>query len=226
MNELIDLILHTDDALLALASDNLNRAYFVLFMIIMLETGLILFPFLPGDGLLFSAGVIIASTELELFVILPLLIIAAITGNLMNYHIGNSLGIKLRTSKNSLIQKIMVKYLPKAEIYYEKHGSQAIVIGRFFPIIRTYIPFVAGMAHMEYKVFVKNTIVGAFLWISIFLLAGFFLGELKWVRNNYGLIFIMLIAISFMPVIWALFLKTVVKSITGYFQKILKFIMK
>src|SRR5680860_1743489 len=115
MNELIDLILHTDDALLALVAENVNKAYFVLFLIIMLETGLIFFPFLPGDGLLFSTGVIAATTELEVTVLLPLLIIAAISGNLLNYYVGNSLGAGLSTSKSSIVQKLLAKYLPTAE---------------------------------------------------------------------------------------------------------------
>lgn len=209
MNELIDLILHTDDALLALVADNINKAYFILFIIILLETGLLFFPFLPGDGLLFSAGVITATTELELLVLLPLLIIAAIAGNLMNYYMGGFLGIGIRTSKNYIVQRIMRTYLPPAEIYYQKHGSQAVIIGRFFPIIRTYIPFVAGLAMMDKKLFLKNTVIGAVLWITLFLVTGFFLGEIPWVKDNYGLIFITLIVITLIPFFWALFLKLV-----------------
>lgn len=212
MNELIDLILHTDDTLLALVSENVNKAYLLLFLIILLETGLIFFPFLPGDGLLFSAGVIAATTELEVVVLLPLLIIAAITGNLLNYFIGSTLGARLSTSRNSIVQKFLKKYLPAAEHYYQKHGNQAVIIGRFFPIIRTYIPFVAGLAKMDRRLFLKNTLVGAFLWISLFLLTGFFLGEIPWVKNNYGLIFLILIIISLAPFIWALFHKFVLKK--------------
>lgn len=209
MNELIDLILHTDDALLALVADNINKAYFILFIIVLLETGLLFFPFLPGDGLLFSAGVITATTELELLVLLPLLIIAAIAGNLMNYYTGGFLGIGLRTSKNYIVQRIMRAYLPSAEMYYQKHGSQAVIIGRFFPIIRTYIPFVAGLAMMDKKLFLKNTVIGAVLWITLFLVTGFFLGEIPWVKDNYGLIFITLIVITLIPFFWALVSKLV-----------------
>ena len=212
MNELIELVLHTDDAILALVAENVNKAYFILFMIIMLETGLIFFPFLPGDGLLFSAGVIAATTELEVLVLLPLLIIAAISGNLLNYYVGTSIGMGLSTSKNSIVQKFLGKYLPTAEKYYQKHGSQAVIIGRFFPIIRTYIPFVAGLAKMERKLFVKNTIIGAILWISAFLLTGFFLSEIAWVKDNYGLIFLTLIAVSLMPFVWAMFRRIVLKK--------------
>ncbi|WP_339654355.1 VTT domain-containing protein [uncultured Maribacter sp.] len=207
MNELIELILHTDDALLALVSENVNKAYLILFLIILLETGLIFFPFLPGDGLLFSAGVIAATTELEVTVLIPLLIIAAIAGNLLNYFVGSTLGAALRASRNSIVQKFLKKYLPAAEHYYQKHGNQAVIIGRFFPIIRTYIPFVAGLAKMDQRLFFKNTLIGAFLWISLFLLTGFFLGEIPWVKNNYGLIFLSLIAISLIPFFWAIIRK-------------------
>lgn len=212
MNEIIELMLHTDDALLALVAENVNKAYFVLFIIIMLETGLIFFPFLPGDGLLFSAGVITATTEFEVTVLLPLLIIAAIAGNLLNYYVGSSLGASLRTSKNSIVQKFLKKYLQNAENYYQKHGSRAVIIGRFFPIIRTYIPFVAGLAKMNRKLFFKYTIIGAILWISSFLLMGFFLGEIAWVKNNYGLIFLMLIIISLIPFVWAMFRRIVLEK--------------
>lgn len=212
MNDLFELILHTDDALLALVAENVNKAYFVLFLIIMLETGLIFFPFLPGDGLLFSAGVIAATTELEVTVLLPLLIIAAISGNLLNYYVGNSLGAGLRTSKSSIVQKLLAKYLPTAENYYQRHGSRAVILGRFFPIIRTYIPFVAGLVKMERQLFVKNTIIGAIMWISLFLLAGFFLGEIHWVKNNYGLIFVFLIAITLIPFLWKLFRDILLKK--------------
>lgn len=212
MNELIELILHTDDAIMALVAENVNKAYFILFLIIMLETGLIFFPFLPGDGLLFSAGVITATTELEIAVLLPLLIIAAIAGNLLNYYVGLSLGAGLRTSQNSIVQKFLGKYLPTAEKYYQKHGSQAVIIGRFFPIIRTYIPFVAGLARMERKLFFKYTIIGAVSWISLFMLTGFFLGEMIWVKENYGLIFLVLIAVSLMPFVWAMFRRIVLKK--------------
>jgi membrane-associated protein len=212
MNNLIELILHTDDILLGLVAENVNKAYVVLFIIIMLETGLIFFPFLPGDGLLFSAGVIAATTELEVSVLLPLLIIAAIAGNVLNYYLGSSLGTGLRTSENSLIQKFLHKYLPIAQSYYLKHGSRAIIIGRFFPIIRTYVPFVAGLAKMEHKLFVMYTLIGAVVWISLFLLAGFFLGEIEWVKNNYGFIFFFLITVTLIPFVISLFRKLFFKK--------------
>ena len=206
MNEIIELILHTDDALLALVSENVNKAYLVLFLIIMLETGIILFPFLPGDGLLFSAGVIAATTNLEILALWPLLLFAAITGNLLNYFIGNVLGTGLRQSRNRFIQKSL-KPLERTEMYYLKHGNRALVIGRFFPVIRTFIPFFAGVVKMPFKLFFNYTVLGALLWITLFLFLGYFLGGLAWVKNNYGLIFLCLIIITLLP-----FLITLIRS--------------
>ena len=210
MNELLQMILHTDDALLFLVSENVIKAYAVLFLIIMLETGNIFFPFLPGDGLLFSAGVIAAGSDLNILVLLPLLMIAATTGNLLNYATGSLLGTQLRKSKNRFVGKSL-KALDRTELYYLKHGDRAIVIGRFFPIIRTFIPFFAGMVKMPFAIFFKYTLVGAVLWITIFLLLGYFLGEIEWVKNNYGLIFLSLVVLTLIP-----FLTTIFKR---FFQK-------
>tara|TARA_R110000796_G_scaffold60489_3_gene139967 strand:+ start:1758 stop:2402 length:645 start_codon:yes stop_codon:yes gene_type:complete len=207
MDRLIEIILHTDDALLALVADNVFNAYLLLFFIIMLETGLIFFPFLPGDGLLFSAGVVAASTNLNIWILLVILIIAAIIGNLLNFTAGKYLGEKLERSNNYFLKNYLMKSLPKAQKFYDKHGGRAIIIGRFFPIIRTYIPFLAGMVYMDRRLFLKNTILGAVLWISLFLLTGFFVGEITWVKNNYGLIFLSLIIITTVPLVFSLLLR-------------------
>lgn len=211
MNELIDIILHTDDALLALVSDNIVKAYMVLFIIIMLETGVILFPFLPGDGLLFSAGVITATTELNLYTLLPLLILSAILGNTINYRTGVLFGGSLHKSRNYFISTSLAKHLPTAEAFYSKYGGGAIILGRFFPVIRTYLPFVAGLVRMEKALFMKNTIIGAIIWVSLFLCMGNLFGEIPWVKNNYGLIFLFLILITLIPLLLALLRRTVFK---------------
>ncbi|WP_431129472.1 VTT domain-containing protein [Flagellimonas flava] len=212
MNELIDLIVHTDDALLALVSDNVIKAYLVLFTIILLETGIILFPFLPGDGLLFSAGVITATTELNLYILLPILIVAAISGNIINYRTGALFGGSFRGSNNYFIRAYIAKHLPKAEEFYLKHGGRAIILGRFFPVIRTYIPFVAGLVRMEKRAFFKNTSIGAILWVSLFLCLGNLLGEITWVKNNYGLIFLSLVILTLIPLLVTLLRKSFSKT--------------
>jgi membrane-associated protein len=215
MDRLIEIILHTDDALLGIVAENVLFAYLILFMIILLETGLIVFPFLPGDGLLFSAGVVAASTSLNVWVLLFVLIIAAILGNIINYSIGRILGNKIRQSNNFFIKKYLLKYLPKTQAFYDKHGGNAIVFGRFFPIIRTFIPFFAGIVKMEKGMFFQKTIIGAISWVTFFLLIGFFVGEIVWVKHNYGLIFLCLIIITLMPIIFS-----IVRNIaTKFFKK-------
>lgn len=204
MDKLLEIIFHTDDVLLGIVAENISFAYLFLFLIIMLETGFIVFPFLPGDGLLFSAGVVAASTDLNVWILLFILMIAAILGNIINYSIGKLLGNKLKQSKNYIIKNYLIRHLPQAQEFYDKHGPSAIIIGRFLPIIRTYIPFLAGVVNMEHKLFVKNTILGALIWVPLFLLTGFFIGEIEWVKNNYGLIFIGLIIITLIPLLYSL----------------------
>lgn len=211
MDQLLDFILHTDDALLSLVAENLYKAYFILFLIIMLETGLIVFPFLPGDGLLFSAGVVAASTDLNVWALLVLLIIAAIVGNSINYYVGMTLGAGLKRNNNYFIKNYFMVHVPKAEEFYTKHGGRAIIIGRFFPFVRTYIPFLAGIVGMERHIFIKNTVMGAIAWITLFLLTGFFVGEIPWVKNNYGLIFLSLIIITMLPLIYSVVKKLLKK---------------
>jgi len=207
LNDLIEIIVHTDDALLALVSENILLAYSLLFLIIMLETGLIVFPFLPGDGLLFSAGVVAASTDLNVWILLIALMIAATIGNIVNYYVGKLLGESFKQSNNYFVKNYLVKHLPKAQEFYDKHGERAIIFGRFLPIVRTYIPFLAGVVSMDKQEFIKNTIFGAVAWISIFVLIGFFIGEIPWVKNNYGLIFIALIIITLLPLVFSVFKK-------------------
>lgn len=201
MEKLIDIIIHTDDVLIALVAENLYKAYLLLFFIIMFETGLIIFPFLPGDGLLFSAGVVASSTDLNVWVLLVILILAAIIGNVINYSVGISMGAKLKRSNHYFIKNHIMNHLPEAQHFYDKHGGRAIILGRFFPIIRTYIPFLAGIVRMEKKVFLRNTVFGAISWISLFLLMGFFVGVIPWVKNNLGLIFIALVVMTLIPLL-------------------------
>ena len=211
MNELIEIILHTDDVLLTIVGENILNAYLLLFFIILLETGLIVFPFLPGDGLLFSAGVVAASTDLNVWILLVLLIIAAILGNIINYSVGTLLGNNIKQSDNYFIKKYIIKHIQRTQEFYDKHGGNAIILGRFFPIIRTYIPFFAGFVKMKRVLFIKNTIIGAIIWVSLFLLVGFFVGEIEWVKNNYGLIFICLILVTLTPFLFLMIKKLLLK---------------
>jgi len=204
MNELFEIILHTDEALTAIVADNVIKAYIILFLIIFSETGFIFFPFLPGDGLLFSAGVIAASTEMNIIILVPLLIIAAIAGNLSNYVVGRFFGKNLENSQNRMVQRHLIKYIVRTRHFYEKHGEKSIVIGRFFPVIRTYIPFFAGLSGFQLSSFSLYTIIGSLIWVPLFSFAGYFLGELPWVKDNYLLIFLGLIVVTLIPFFYSL----------------------
>ncbi|MEI6678579.1 MAG: VTT domain-containing protein [Mariniphaga sp.] len=199
MNELFEIVLHTDDALMRIVAQNLTEAYVVLFLIIYSETGLLFLPFLPGDGLLFSAGVISASTALNIVWLVPLLILAAILGNLTNYFVGLYFGHRLEKSQNRFVQKYLLKYIHRTRHFYDKYGIKSIVIGRFFPVIRTYIPFFAGLSGFKYHSFLIYTIIGSILWVPFFTLTGYFIGENVWVKGNFGLIFLGLIIVTLLP---------------------------
>lgn len=203
MNEIFEILFHTNEAIFAIVSENVWEAYLVLFLIIFLETGLIVFPFLPGDGLLFSAGVIAASSEMSIFLLVPILILAAIFGNHFNYRIGKQIGDKIEKSRNKLVQKYLVKSIIQTRKFYEKHGKKSIIIGRFFPVIRTYIPFFAGTVKFDFQMFKSYTIIGSVIWVPFFTLSGYFLGELPWIKNNFEIIFLGLIIVTLIPFFYA-----------------------
>ena len=199
MHEIFEILFHTNQALYAIVSENVNEAYLVLFLIIFLETGLIIFPFLPGDGLLFSAGVIAASSQLNIVILVPILIAAAVVGNYFNYGIGKLIGNKIEHSKNRFVHKYLVKSIIETRKFYKKHGKKSIIIGRFFPVIRTYIPFLAGTVKFDYPMFGKYTVIGSFIWVPFFTLVGYFLGDITWIKNNFELIFLGLIIVTLIP---------------------------
>jgi membrane-associated protein len=212
MNEIYEILFHTNEALFAIVSNNVWEAYFVLFMIIFLETGLIVFPFLPGDGLLFSAGVIAASSEMNIILLVPLLIASAILGNHFNYRIGKQVGNRIEHSKNRLAQKYLVKSIIKTRKFYHKHGKKSIIIGRFFPVIRTYIPFFAGTVKFDFQVFSNYTIIGSVIWVPFFTMTGYFLGELTWIKDNFELVFLGLIIVTLIPFFFAFFKTFLIKK--------------
>lgn len=208
MNEIFDILFNTNQALYTIVSENVYEAYFILFLIIFLETGLIIFPFLPGDGLLFSAGVIAASSDLNIFILVPILIIAAIAGNYFNYSVGKKIGEKIEHGHNGYIHRYLIKSIIKTRHFYEKYGRRSIIIGRFFPVIRTYIPFLAGTVKFDYQEFGRDTVIGSLIWVPFFTFTGFFLGEITWIQDNFELIFLGLIVVTLIP-----FVATAVKMI-------------
>jgi membrane-associated protein len=208
MNQIIELILHTDDAIMQLVDEYGKITYIILFIIIFCESGIILFPFLPGDGLLFSAGVIASAHLLDIYVLINLFILAAVSGNITNYFIGSMIGNKLARYDNKYYQK----FLYQASDFYKTRGDKAILICRFFPILRTYVPFIAGLTKMRINAYILFSFLGAFLWVLFFLLLGYFIGEIPFVKANYGLIFLGLIIITLIPMAYA-FIKAFFKKI-------------
>ncbi|MFY9151422.1 MAG: VTT domain-containing protein [Prolixibacteraceae bacterium] len=212
MHEIFEILFHTNEAIYAVVSQNIYEAYFVLFLIIFLETGLIVFPFLPGDGLLFSAGVIAASSNLRIVPLIIILILAAILGNHFNYRIGKLIGRRIERSPRKLVKKYLVPSIIQTRKFYQKHGKKSIIIGRFFPVIRTYIPFLAGTVNFDFPIFGRYTIIGSLIWVPFFTLTGYFLGEFEWIKNNFEIIFLGLIIVTLIP-----FFYTAIKAL--YFRK-------
>lgn len=194
---LIDLLLHLDTHLMSLVQDYGIWVYAILFLIIFSETGLVVAPFLPGDSLLFVAGALCGLGALELYWLIPLLILAAFCGDNTNYWIGRLIGKSLLHRVNGRF--IRREHLDKTHAFYEKHGGKTIVFARFMPIIRTFAPFVAGLGLMSYRLFLAFSALGSIAWISSMTLAGYFFGNIPVVKNNLTLIVLAVILISLLP---------------------------
>jgi len=199
---LADLVLHLDVHLLQLVRDYGAWSYAVLFAIIFSETGFVVTPFLPGDSLLFVAGAIAAGGALDVHVLAALLIAAAILGNSANYAIGRWFGRRFFTREGS--RWLNPAHLARAHAFYERHGGKAVVLSRFLPIVRTYIPFVAGMAQMPPARFTAYNAVGACAWAGLLIYAGYFFGNIPWVRENLTLLIVGIVVVSLVPLAIAL----------------------
>lgn len=196
---IIDIFLHLDVHLQALI-ESLGQpvVYALLFLIIFLETGIVFFPFLPGDSLLFAIGAIAATGALDIWIVLALLLVAAIVGDSVNYSIGANIGLKVLT-KSPFFKK---EHYEKAQAFYHKHGKKTIILARFMPIIRTFAPFAAGVTKMDYKTFLTYNVIGAIFWVLIFLLSGFFFGSLPFVKHNIEYVLLAVIIISVLPAVY------------------------
>jgi membrane-associated protein len=195
--DLVDLVLHLDVHLLQLVRDYGLWVYAILFAIIFSETGFVVTPFLPGDSLLFVAGAIAAGGALNAHLLVALLIAAAVLGNTTNYAIGRWLGRTFFTREGS--RWLNPAYLAKAHAFYERHGGKAVVLSRFLPIVRTYIPFVAGMAAMTPSRFTAYNAAGAVAWVGLLGYAGYFFGNIPWVRANLTLLIVGIVVLSLLP---------------------------
>lgn len=193
---LVDFILHIDAHLAEIIKDYGTLTYVILFLIVFCETGLVVTPFLPGDSLLFAAGAFAARGSLDPYTLSVLLIIAAIMGDTVNYWIGHALAPGLA---NGRIRFIKQRHLEKTQAFYDKHGGKTIIIARFVPIVRTFAPFVAGVGAMHYPRFLAYNVIGGFVWVLLFVWAGFFFGNIPAVEHNFTLVIFAIIFISLLP---------------------------
>ena len=193
----IDIVLHLDTYLVVLVQQYGVWIYAILFAIIFSETGFVVTPFLPGDSLLFVAGAVAAVGGMNIVILLALLVVAAASGNMLNYHIGRYIGPRVFKWENSLFFNTAA--LQKTEAFYEKHGGKTLVISRFLPLFRTFAPFVAGVGKMDYLRFCFFNLIGAGLWVISLLLAGYFFGNLPWVKQNLSFVIVGIVVVSLLP---------------------------
>ena len=193
----IDIVLHLDMYLVVLVQQYGVWIYAILFAIIFSETGFVVTPFLPGDSLLFVAGAVAAVGGMNIAILLALLVVAAASGNMLNYHIGRYIGPRVFKWENSLFFNTAA--LQKTEAFYEKHGGKTLVISRFLPLFRTFAPFVAGVGKMDYLRFCLFNLIGAGLWVISLLLAGYFFGNLPWVKQNLSFVIVGIVVVSLLP---------------------------
>ena len=205
MEYVVDLFLHLDVHLAEFVAQYGVWVYAMLFAIIFIETGLVIWPFLPGDSLLFAAGALAATGVLDIYVVGILLIAAAIAGDAVNYSIGRYIGPKVFTAKDhqGLFHRLLNRdHLDKAHAFFEKHGGMAVVSGRFVPIVRTFVPFVAGAASMTASMFVTYNIVGAIIWVVVCAGAGYLFGNVPIIKDNFSLVAIGIVFVSVLPIVF------------------------
>ena len=191
-----DLLLHFDKHLIAFVENHGAWVYALLFLIIFAETGLVVTPILPGDSLLFVAGTLAAAGSMDLWWLMATLIAAAILGDTVNYWVGDYFGHRLFRADSRWLNRA---HLDRAHEFYERHGGKTIVIARFIPIIRTFAPFLAGMGEMSYRRFLLYNVGGAILWVVSLVGAGFYFGELAFVKQNLTLIIVLIVIVSILP---------------------------
>jgi membrane-associated protein len=197
LRSFIDLFLHLDQHLSRIISDYGVWTHLILFLIVFAETGLVVTPFLPGDSLLFAAGTFAALGSLDLWLLIVTLIVAAILGDTVNYWVGAWIGPRAFSGNVRFLRK---DYLDRTHAFYEKHGGKTIILARFVPIIRTFAPFVAGVGAMSYPKFITYNVVGAVLWVGLFVPAGYYFGNIPTVRENFTLVILAIIALSVLPI--------------------------
>ena len=205
MSELLDLLLHVDVYLLDLVANYGIWVYAILFLIIFAETGLVVTPFLPGDSLLFAAGALAASGALDPAGTVLLLVVAAVLGDAVNYAVGRMVGtriIHLAQTDPRWGRWIQPAYVARAHEFFERHGGKAIVLARFMPIVRTFVPFVAGVAEMRYPAFALYNVTGAVTWVGVCVGAGYIFGNVPIVKENFSLVALGIVVVSILPMVF------------------------
>ena len=196
---IIDFILNIDEHLVEITAQYGLWIYAIIFLIVFCETGLVVTPFLPGDSLLFATGAVIALPDsgLSYWIMYFVIFVSAVLGDATNYHIGKYVGSGIFKRESRFIKR---EYLERTQLFYEKHGGKAIVYARFVPIIRTFAPFVAGIGTMDYRRFFNYNVFGAFLWVSIFLTAGYLFGNITFIKENFSAVILTIIILSLLPI--------------------------
>lgn len=195
---LLDFVLHLDKHLSPIIQQYGAWTYLLLFAIVFCETGLVVTPFLPGDSLLFAAGAFAANGSLSIWALIGALVAAAVLGDTANYWIGHFLGARLVASK----RLIKPAHIDKTHEFFEKYGGKAVIIARFVPIIRTFVPFVAGLGSMSYGRFMSYNLIGGAGWVLLCTMAGYLFGNLPFVQKNFSLVVLMIIVLSLLPAVW------------------------
>lgn len=199
VKNLADFILHIDVHLNDIIIQYGTWTYAILFAIIFVETGLVIMPFLPGDSLLFAAGAFASRGSLNPLLLILLLWAAAVIGDNVNYWVGSKIGPRAFEMNSRFFKK---QYLEDAQAFYERHGGKTVVLARFIPIVRTFVPFVTGVANMSYGRFLVFNIAGGFIWITLFVLAGYYFGNIPAVAHNFELVILAIIVISILPMVY------------------------
>lgn len=195
----IDFVIHLDKYLEVIIKTFGIWSYLVLFVVIFIETGLVITPFLPGDSLLFAAGALAAIGAFEVVPLFILLAVAAILGDTANYWIGHYIGPRVFNEKIRFLKR---EYLEKTQAFYEKHGGKTILLARFVPIVRTFAPFVAGVGKMRYGYFISYNVFGGILWTALFIFAGYFFGNIPLVKDNFSIVIVAIVVISVLPAVF------------------------
>ncbi|AYA38389.1 DedA family protein [Hymenobacter oligotrophus] len=200
LKDFVDIVLHLDKHLAELIQQYDVWTYAILFLIIFVETGVVVLPFLPGDSLLFAAGSLAAlpNSPLNVVLLMVLLIVAAVLGDALNYHIGDYIGPRVFRRDFRFLKR---EHLLRTQQFYEKHGAKTIIIARFVPIVRTFAPFIAGVGTMSYGKFLSYNLVGGVVWVTSLTMAGYFLGRIEFIQKNFGLFTLLIIAVSVLPVV-------------------------